>query len=267
MPRDIQQLMEALGSPVRREILRLVWDREVSAGEISAAFDLSKPTISQHLGVLREADLVHVTRAGTSRRYRARRGALAGFHAAIEDPSKWTLADGVPERALAEARTCTAVVVAVDVDADQASTFRALTDPGIYSRWLGGPVTIDGGRFAATMEWGTEVRGTYELTRPPELIVMRWDFDHGNVPVPGAELTGYLRITPHPKRGAHVEVHQLVEDLRQAEFMRGAWSMVLGRLKTGVVAALDPSQSPTPRPKRRKGGGRAAVPATPGGRR
>jgi DNA-binding transcriptional ArsR family regulator len=247
--------MEALGSPVRREILRLVWDREVTAGDIAAAFDLSKPTISQHLGVLRTAGLVNVTRAGTSRRYRARREALAGFRAALDDPAKWTPADDVPERSLADARTCAAVVVSVDVEAGQADAFKALTDSAVYSRWLGAPVTIDGNRFSATMEWGTEVRGTYELTRPPELIVMRWDFADGNVPVPGAELTGYLRITP-AAGGAHVEVHQLVDDMRQAEFMRSAWSMVLGRLKAGIVAALDPSASAPPHPKRAKRAGR-----------
>jgi len=252
LPRDIQQVIEALGSPVRREILRLVWDREVTAGDISAAFELSKPTISQHLGVLRDAELVDVTRAGTSRLYRARRHALAGFHAALDDPSKWIPAEGLPERALAESRTCGAVVVAVDVDAGQVDTFGAFTDPAIYSRWLGAPVSIDGNRFSATLEWGTEVRGTYELTRPPELIVMRWDFEDGNVPVPGAELTGYLRITSNTDGGAHVEVHQLVSDLRQAEFMRAAWSTVLGRLKRGIVAALDPSTVTPRRAKRAK---------------
>jgi uncharacterized protein YndB with AHSA1/START domain len=40
------------------------------------------------------------------------------------------------------------------------------------------------------MERGTRVRGRYELVCPPELIVMRWDFEDGNVPVPGGELTG-----------------------------------------------------------------------------
>ena len=55
--RDIQKVLAALTSPVRREILGLIWDRELSAGEIADAFPVTKPTISQHLAVLREAGL------------------------------------------------------------------------------------------------------------------------------------------------------------------------------------------------------------------
>ena len=53
--RDIQKVLAALTSPVRREILGLIWDRELSAGEIAAAFPVTKPTISQHLAVLPRA--------------------------------------------------------------------------------------------------------------------------------------------------------------------------------------------------------------------
>ena len=76
--RDIQKVLAALTSPVRREILGLIWDRELSAGEIAAAFPVTKPTISQHLAVLREAGLAESTAVGTSRRYRARRTLSAG---------------------------------------------------------------------------------------------------------------------------------------------------------------------------------------------
>ncbi|HZU74945.1 MAG TPA: metalloregulator ArsR/SmtB family transcription factor [Acidimicrobiales bacterium] len=252
MARDIQQVMTALGSPVRREILALVWDAEATAGEIAAAFALTKPTISQHLAVLRQAELVTMTAVGTTRRYRARQEALDGLHAALEGSLKWTPADDLPERALSHASTKPAVVVAVEVPTDQASTFRAFTDPEVYSGWLGVPVTIDDGRFAATMEWGTEVRGVYEVVCPPELIMMRWDFEDDNVPVPGAELTGYLRVRPVRSGGSRVEVHQLVDHAEEAEFMEVAWAMVLGRLKVGVEAALDPGRRAGRRPRRSK---------------
>jgi DNA-binding transcriptional ArsR family regulator/uncharacterized protein YndB with AHSA1/START domain len=250
--RDIQRVIRALASPVRREILALIWDREMAAGEIAAAFPLTKPTISQHLAVLTEAGLATRTAAGTSRRYRARPNALAGLRGVLEGSVKWIPADEVPERVLSKALTAPLVVASVDVDTDQATTFAALTDPAIYSRWLGAPVTIANGRFAATMEWGTEVRGTYELVCPPELIVMSWDFEDDNVPVPGRALTGYLRVRPRASGGAHVEVHQLVESSRQAEFMEVAWTMVLGRLKAGVVDASDPATAMARRPRRPK---------------
>ncbi|TMD35160.1 MAG: winged helix-turn-helix transcriptional regulator [Chloroflexi bacterium] len=66
----------ALSSPVRREILRLVWSAERPAGEIARAFDMSWPAISQNLRVLKEAGLVRERRSGTSRLYRADRAAL-----------------------------------------------------------------------------------------------------------------------------------------------------------------------------------------------
>ena len=249
--RDIQKVLAALTSPVRREILGLIWDRELSAGEIAAAFPVTKPTISQHLAVLREAGLAESTAVGTSRRYRARRDALRGLRAALGTSDRWINADNAPERSSSSVRTTPAVVASTDVETSQAVTFAAFTDPVVYSRWLGVPVTIQGGRFACTMEWGTNVRGRYELVCPTELIVMRWDFEDDNIPVPGGEMTGYLRIQPQG-RGSHVEVHQLVDTPAQAAFMEGAWATVLGRLKAGVVRASDPAESMPPRPARPK---------------
>ena len=169
--RDIQKVLAALTSPVRREILGLIWDRELSAGEIAAAFPVTKPTISQHLAVLREAGLAESTAVGTSRRYRARQDALRGLRAALGGSAgRWINADhdpASPERASANVRTTPVVVASTDVDTSQEVTFAAFTDPAVYSRWLGVPVTLRDGRFACTMEWGTSVRGRYELVCPP----------------------------------------------------------------------------------------------------
>jgi len=249
--RDIPRIIRALNSPVRREILSLIWDHELPAGEIAAAFDVTKPTISQHLAVLRQAGLVTTTAVGTSRRYRARPEVLRGLHGALDTPGKWSASDDAPERALSQAHTIPVVVAVAEVATDQATTFAAFTDPAVYSRWLGVPVTIEAGRFSCTLEWGTHVRGRYEIVHPPELIVMRWDFEDDTVPVPGGEMTGYLRISPS-EGGARVEVHQLVDTLDQAHFMELAWSTVLGRLCTGVVSASDPGAVVAPRRARAK---------------
>jgi DNA-binding transcriptional ArsR family regulator len=68
----MQSSIQALAEPRRREILQLIRDRELSAGEIAAGFDITRPAISQHLGVLKEAGLVTERREGTRRFYRAR---------------------------------------------------------------------------------------------------------------------------------------------------------------------------------------------------
>lgn len=52
-------------------MLELVRDRELPAGELAAAFDVSRPAVSRHLRVLREAGLVHERRQGRLRLYRA----------------------------------------------------------------------------------------------------------------------------------------------------------------------------------------------------
>jgi DNA-binding transcriptional ArsR family regulator/uncharacterized protein YndB with AHSA1/START domain len=247
---DLDATMRALGSRTRREILARIWDRDLAAGEIAAAFALTAATISEHLAVLREAGLVEMTKVGTSRRYRAKPSALAGLHGALEAVDKWRPADEVPERALTATSIAPVVVAQVDLSTPPETTFSALTDAELYSRWLQVPVTIEGGEFAATLEWGTEVRGRYEFVIPPHFIAMSWDFDDGNVPVPGQPLTGYLRIHPDGE-GSRVVVHQLVDTPSQAAFMEGAWAMVLGRLKANIVSAIA-GPAPPQRPHRRK---------------
>ncbi len=73
----MQAALDALAEPRRREILELVRDRELAAGEIAANFDVTRPAISQHLGVLKHAGLLSERREGTKRLYRARPEGLA----------------------------------------------------------------------------------------------------------------------------------------------------------------------------------------------
>lgn len=71
-----------IAAPRRREILRLIWDRELSAGDIAAALPVTFGAVSQHLSVLRDAGIVDVRHQGTYRYYRANReriGPLAAF--------------------------------------------------------------------------------------------------------------------------------------------------------------------------------------------
>lgn len=74
---EMDLVARAIAAPRRREILTLVRDGELSAGEIAARFDVSRPAISQHLSALREAGLLSERRDGTRRLYRARPEALA----------------------------------------------------------------------------------------------------------------------------------------------------------------------------------------------
>src|ERR1051326_6720021 len=68
----VESALRAIAEPRRRQILRLVRDDELSAGEIAEHFDVTRPAVSQHLTVLKEAGLVDERRNGTRRLYRAR---------------------------------------------------------------------------------------------------------------------------------------------------------------------------------------------------
>lgn len=74
--------VKAVAEPRRREILRLVWDAELSAGEIAERFDVTFGAVSQHLKVLRDSGLVTLRQEGKKRFYRADRanmGPLADY--------------------------------------------------------------------------------------------------------------------------------------------------------------------------------------------
>src|SRR5216117_1417257 len=73
----METALKAIAEPRRRRILRLVWDAELSAGEIASHFEVTQPAVSQHLKVLKEAGLVDERRNGTRRLYRARPQGLA----------------------------------------------------------------------------------------------------------------------------------------------------------------------------------------------
>ena len=68
----MEAVLKAIAEPRRRAILRLVSDAELTVGNIAVHFDVTRPAISQHLGVLKEAGLVTERRDGARRFYRAR---------------------------------------------------------------------------------------------------------------------------------------------------------------------------------------------------
>jgi DNA-binding transcriptional ArsR family regulator len=61
------EVFEAVAQPKRREILRLLAGRELSATQIAARFEVTQPAISQHLKVLKDVGLVNERREGTRR--------------------------------------------------------------------------------------------------------------------------------------------------------------------------------------------------------
>jgi DNA-binding transcriptional ArsR family regulator len=81
----MEAALKALAAPRRRRILSLVREDELSAGEIASHFDVTRPAVSQHLNVLKEAGLVNERRNGTKRLYRARPEGLAPVKAYLDE--------------------------------------------------------------------------------------------------------------------------------------------------------------------------------------
>src|SRR5918994_6424554 len=81
----MEAALKAIAAPRRRRILTLVRDEELSAGEIASHFDVTRPAVSQHLNVLKEAGLVSERRNGTRRLYRANPDGLIELRDFLEE--------------------------------------------------------------------------------------------------------------------------------------------------------------------------------------
>ena len=80
----MEDAIRALAEPRRRRILELVATRELSAGQIAGKFDVTRPAISQHLTILKEAGLVEERRDGTRRLYSVRPEGFTGLRKFLE---------------------------------------------------------------------------------------------------------------------------------------------------------------------------------------
>ena len=85
----MQALLNAVASPRRRAILRLVWDHELAAGDIAAHLaDISWPAVSQNLRVLCDAGLLNQRKSGHFRLYQANRDAIGPLEPFLR--ARWT---------------------------------------------------------------------------------------------------------------------------------------------------------------------------------
>src|SRR4051812_25937390 len=88
----VPDVFQVLAEPRRREVLRLLADRELTAGQIADGFDVTRQAVSQHLRVLLGAGLIHERREGVRRWYRARPEGLEDVRAYVD--AMWPAALG-----------------------------------------------------------------------------------------------------------------------------------------------------------------------------
>ena len=80
----MEAALKAIAEPHRRRILTIVAERELSAGDIAARFEITRPAVSQHLTILKDAGLLVERREGTKRLYTARPEGLADLKTFLE---------------------------------------------------------------------------------------------------------------------------------------------------------------------------------------
>ncbi len=120
----------ALAHGTRRDILRLVTERELSAGEIAATFAITRPAVSQHLTNLKAAGLLDERRDGTKRLYRLRPAllhALRDYLAELSPPAERDPTVGLPSALRRE----------LWLEARPEVAFRLFSDPAQLARWKG----------------------------------------------------------------------------------------------------------------------------------
>ncbi len=76
---------KAMADPTRREILFMLKSGDMNAGEIAEKFDISKPSISNHLNILRQADLVRAEKQGQNMVYSLKTSAFEDILGMISD--------------------------------------------------------------------------------------------------------------------------------------------------------------------------------------
>src|SRR4051812_26290049 len=128
-------LLGAVLEPRRRAILRLLDEQPMPVGLLAQRFDVSRPAISQHLGVLRSGGLVAVESAEGRNRYRVVRGGVARAAAALA-----ALAAELPGGADEDRRPELAVALLAEASAER--LFDLVTTAAGLARWLGA-ATVD----------------------------------------------------------------------------------------------------------------------------
>jgi len=89
----MQKTYKALADPTRRKILQLLRERDMTAGDLASHFESTKPTLSRHFSVLREADLIQGTKKGSTITYRLNVSVLEETMLAMMEMFKIDLGD------------------------------------------------------------------------------------------------------------------------------------------------------------------------------
>lgn len=178
-----QEAIKALANPVRRQILELLRNGEMSVNALVAKFDIARPGISRHLRVLREAGLVIFRTEHNVRFYSLdpeEMGRLrSGFDAEFRDFWRPQGASGEAKDGILakqEFRASYEVEVSVELPASPSLVYRYLTDEDLFRSWVGEDAfnTAEvGGTVGASSAFGARLVGEYMAIAPERFLAIR----------------------------------------------------------------------------------------------
>lgn len=201
MPSD--EVFVALSHPVRRRLLELLSEGSVTAGDLAARFDLSRPAVTEHLQVLRRAGLVRDETAGRHRHYHLVAEPLADVEQWLHPFERFWRGRLRTLATLLEENPVPTDTASVSVDqfvaAPPERVWRALTEPELLAGWWvpGDIAAVVGHRFHLQMpRWGS-IPCEVTVVEPPSRFVYtfneRWTLDWRVVP----EGTGTRLLLEH----------------------------------------------------------------------
>jgi uncharacterized protein YndB with AHSA1/START domain/DNA-binding transcriptional ArsR family regulator len=244
-------VMRALAEPHRRQILWLVRDRELAAGSIATHFRITRPAVSQHLSVLKQAGLVAESRAGARRLYRADPKALAALRVFVEDFHDQGLRRLMAEAGVGVERTPGDERVAVERDitiaAEPEVVWKLLIDPDQVRQWMGIKANFDarpGGRYEVEVLPGFLAAGEFLEIDPPRRLVHTWGWElaRGSRVPPGSTIVVIELLAQGGGTRLRLDHRDLPGIAPAGSHSRG-WAHYLARLAdvaTGRGAGPDP---------------------------
>jgi uncharacterized protein (TIGR03086 family) len=228
----MSDVLASLAEPNRRRLLQLLRGGERTVTELASHFPVTRPAVSQHLGVLAEAGLVDVRREGRYRYYRLNPTGMAMLGAALD--AFWTTElEHLAEPFMKGSAMSIEKSVVVPLDPEQ--TFALLTEPERLRRWQAISARVDlraGGEYRWTVIPGNNAGGTFTEVEPGRRVVFTWAWE-GPDGLPPDSSTVTITLEP-TEGGTRVRlVHEGLSDEAGAGHLEG-WIHYLDRLVTAA---------------------------------
>lgn len=238
-----------------------MWSQELPATAIAERFpDVTRPAISQHLAVLKEASLVNERRDGTRRLYRANTDTMAELRAFLDD--YWTsglerlrdVAEAEEARNRPERQELMAELIReIVIDAPPETIWPFLVEPDKHAQWNGTVADIDpqpGGAYRVLMGGESQAAGKYVEVVPQEKVTFTFGWENKGNPIRPGSTTVEITLHPEGDKTRVRLVHPGLPDDAISDHT-GGWDHYLARLATAATGG-DPGPDTTEQTRRQE---------------